>query len=923
MGAPSKSWLTAGAVAALLAGCMAASPEEQLAAAKNSLQKNDSKAAIVQLKNVLQKEPQSLEARFLLGRGLLAESDFVGALVEFEKVLEQGYPRAQVVPYLAQALVGLRAYDKIIARFSDEKIDDPQSHAALSAVLGEAYLNSGKIDLAATQLAAALKLQPDQLQAKLLQTRIMAMKGDPKAALAEAEALTKRAPDSANAWVLQGDLFIAMDDVDAALVAYRQALKADPKHVVANTAVVQRLLLKGDIKGAQAQLDEFRAKMPRHPQVAFLEALVALESQDAARAKDRIAAVLKVAPDDVRALYVGAAAEYRLSNWLQAEKYAAKVLSINPAMQDARLLLARIQLRSGDGSKSLATLAPLLSGPPNSAALSLAGEVAMMQGDTAKAESYLAAAVKAAPDDKRGRTNLAMAYLAGGQVDKGIADLKSIAASDGGLTADFALINALIRKRDFDAAAAAIQAAEKKDGKNPSLAQLRGGMELSRGKTGEARAAFEAALKLDPTYLPAIAALTQLDVGENKFPDAIARFERALAKDPKNVKLRLGVWGLRAGQKDAVDAKVRAELESIVKDNPTVVAPRAALVRFDFERKQYKSAVALAQEALAAIPDDPTLLDLLGNAQWMNGDPNQALSTYGKLGSLQANSPVAQMRVAEIQGQLKNRPAVLQALKRVLEIQPDYVPAQRMLVLTEMAQGNTDKVRKVIADMQRQRPNEAVGFLVEGDMAQLSKNWAAAEAAYKKALARPPAAQTETVIKLHGVLLQEGKAAEAKALVDDWQRKAPKDVALLVYLGDRSLRQADYDAALRYYDDVLKLQPDSTLALNNKAWIMASKGQPEALDLALRANQIQPKQVNLMDTLADIYYRRGEFAKALETQRQIIGLDPNAPVHHFNMARYLIAAGKKKEAKDELLPLQQLGERFDKQAEVKKMLATL
>ena len=117
---------------------------------------------------------------------------------------------------------------------------------------------------------------------------------------------------------------------------------------------------------------------------------------------------------------------------------------------------------------------------------------------------------------------------------KGIADLKSIAASDGGLTADFALINALIRKRDFDAAAAAIQAAEKKDGKNPSLAQLRGGMELSRGKTGEARAAFEAALKLDPTYLPAIAALTQLDVGENKFSDAIARFERALAKDPKN-----------------------------------------------------------------------------------------------------------------------------------------------------------------------------------------------------------------------------------------------------------------------------------------------------------------------------------------------------------------------------------------------------
>ncbi|HOL65497.1 MAG TPA: hypothetical protein PLB97_09240, partial [Accumulibacter sp.] len=51
--------------ALLLVGCGADKPENALASAKEFLAKNDRKAAVVQLKNALQGNPDYAEARFL------------------------------------------------------------------------------------------------------------------------------------------------------------------------------------------------------------------------------------------------------------------------------------------------------------------------------------------------------------------------------------------------------------------------------------------------------------------------------------------------------------------------------------------------------------------------------------------------------------------------------------------------------------------------------------------------------------------------------------------------------------------------------------------------------------------------------------------------------------------------------------------
>ena len=65
-------------------------PEKLVASAKESLAKNDRSAAVIQLKNALQKNPDLGEARLLLGKALLEQGDLAAAEKELRRARELG-----------------------------------------------------------------------------------------------------------------------------------------------------------------------------------------------------------------------------------------------------------------------------------------------------------------------------------------------------------------------------------------------------------------------------------------------------------------------------------------------------------------------------------------------------------------------------------------------------------------------------------------------------------------------------------------------------------------------------------------------------------------------------------------------------------------------------------------------------------------
>ena len=100
-----KLGLAAGLCIGLLAACGGDSPQALVKSAKDYLAKGDPNAAVIQLRNALQKAPDSAEARYLLGTALTDRGDAAGAVKELRRALQLGYPTEQVLPTLARALV--------------------------------------------------------------------------------------------------------------------------------------------------------------------------------------------------------------------------------------------------------------------------------------------------------------------------------------------------------------------------------------------------------------------------------------------------------------------------------------------------------------------------------------------------------------------------------------------------------------------------------------------------------------------------------------------------------------------------------------------------------------------------------------------------------------------------------------------------
>jgi putative PEP-CTERM system TPR-repeat lipoprotein len=261
--------------------------------------------------------------------------------------------------------------------------------------------------------------------------------------------------------------------------------------------------------------------------------------------------------------------------------------------------------------------------------------------------------------------------------------------------------------------------------------------------------------------------------------------------------------------------------------------------------------------------------------------------------------------MAEAQAANKNNRAAEQSLRKALEIKPDMLDAQRGLIILMVSDKKYQDAIAIARAVQSQRPQDAAGFVFEGDVNVAQKDWVAAAAAYRAGLKQ---VQSPLIaIKLHAVLVNAGKTAEADKYAATWLKAQPKDTAVLTYLGDMSLARKDFAGAEKHYVAILKIQPENAVALNNLGWLSLQKGSTaEAQDYAQRANLLAPDQPAFMDTLAMVLSARGEHAKAIELQAKAIVLQPDSAPMKLNLATMYLAAGNKSKARVQLEALSKL-----------------
>ena len=121
----------------------------------------------------------------------------------------------------------------------------------------------------------------------------------------------------------------------------------------------------------------------------------------------------------------------------------------------------------------------------------------------------------------------------------------------------------------------------------------------------------------------------------------------------------------------------------------------------------------------------------------------------------------------------------------------------------------------------------------------------------------------------------------------------------------------------------MEAQPNNPAMLNNLAWSLAQIKDPKAIDFAEKAYKLAPEQPAIIDTLGWLLVGKGDTARGLELLKKANGLAPQNALIRLNLAKAMIKAGKKDDAKKELDELAKLGDKFPAQAEVATLLQGL
>ena len=917
-----KSVLLPGLLVGLLmtAGCGGPNEAKLLASARERQAKGQIEAAKLEAKSALQANPQSGSGRLLLGQLMLASGDPAGAEAELQRALELGQTELAVLPALAEVLVMLQKSRQLLMQYGKVNLTEAQADAEFKTQLAIAEASDGNLPGAREMQRKALLSQPEFAPALVLGARLASAEGDQAGALKQVEALLARQPKLSDAWMLKAELLSRPNpgERSGALAAYQQALALKPDLVAAHNAIILMHMAKPDVEAAHQQFALMQKAAPKHSLTVFLDALLAEQKGDNKRARELTQLLLRASPNNPQLLMLAGQVELKLGALAQARDLFGKAAQLVPKSAAPRYQLAQVHLRSGQSDKAVAVLKPLVDAdPPDAKAITLTAQAQLMAGDSKSAEANFAKAAKLAPADSRLRTTIALSQLGKGQDANALAELQSIAATDKGNSADLALITAKVRANDFAGALKAIDSLAAKMPGDALPDQLRGRIALQRNDPAGARKHFEKAVATNPDFMPALAGLAALDLSEKQPAAARTRFEAVLTRNPKHsgAMLALAEIGARSGAKPA---ETTDWLDKAVKADPADPTPRLLLIDHLIATSQAKPALAAAQAALAALPDNAELLDRIGRIQMALGDSQQAISAFSKLSQLAPKSPLPQLRLADAHAMAKNSAGVASAVRKAAEIAPKALPVLQAQAALAMREGKPAQALVAARAIQAQRPDEAVGYIVEGEVAMRQKNWDIAATALRKALGKKQPA--DAAQRLHASLTAGKKQTEADQVASDWRKRHPNDMAFVQYLGDTAMATGNSAGAEALYRQVLVAQPGNTLALNNLAYVLALTKKPGGVALAEKALASNPDAPALLDTLAFTLAAEGQLPRAIEVQTKVVAIAPDAAQFRLQLAKLHLQAGDKPSARTELATLAKLGNAFPRQAEVADLL---
>lgn len=924
-----RTWTNVGAVVcalSLVAGCDQLdlkTPAQRIANARDDLTARNPKAAEIELKNALQKEPKNVEARLLLAETYLLMHRGQNAEVEISHAEQFGASSASTLLLRARAYVVERQFPRVLKEVPAVVTGSPSHQADLLEVRGDAQTELGLSKEAEASYDAALALRPDSKNAMYGKARVVAQQGRSDEALVLVDRVLAADPAGTKNLLLKGEILQGQQKTDEAIALYRTAVKGAPDDQTAQITLGMALIFTKQLDAAKEQLDVILKKWPKDPKAQYLLAIMHYNRGEYKPALDAVQKVTSADPDFAPAIALTAAAQYAIGSFLPAEVNAQRFATIYPNSIYGRKLLSTILVREGQFAKALDALGPVLASQKleDPQIFAIAGAAAAAVGDTERASQYLARASELDPKNVSLRRAYGIERLASGNADAAVNAFQSVVDLDvDSVETNSLLVLSLAGKKDFAKAVPMAQGLIAKHPENAAYQNLLGGVYLAMADLPHAREAFQKALDLQPGWGPPAQNLAKLDLAANRPDDARKWLTAIASKDPKNLEVSYMLADIDASQGHAAES--RKWLESAVKENPDVIGPRARLINSLLASGDTQQAVGVARDLSARKPDDREALRLLGLAQATAGQRDAAVATYGRLAGLMPDAAWIHVAIGRLEAQDGHLAAAQTALAKALALAPDLPDAQISSAELAVRLGRFDEAAKLAAQLEKRPETFAVARMLQGDVAMGRRRPDVGLKAYQDAFAKLNSAPS--LIKVHAALTSAGRKQEAADKMTAWMAQNPRDLDSRIYYASYAEVGGDTKTAQRYFGEALAIDPKQPIALNEMALMAAADNdQRGALDFAQRAYAQRPDLASIADTYGWLLAQSGDVDRARPILENAVARRPGNLDARYHLAVVLAKAGDRDSARNNLRVVVASKEASSVKEDARKLLASL
>jgi tetratricopeptide (TPR) repeat protein len=421
------------------------------------------------------------------------------------------------------------------------------------------------------------------------------------------------------------------------------------------------------------------------------------------------------------------------------------------------------------------------------------------------------------------------------------------------------------------------------------------------GKTNEAIAASETAIKRAPGLLLGYQQLAQIKMRQGDYAAALKVIQRAAVQEFSEpmpcielAELGLGFNQAPPAVRDAarvIAGDLLTRAAAMNSTNPLVMQRLADGFLFLGKADE---ASAIYARLLERFPQLPGLRDRLIDIYIRQED---AVKASEQLESVLKDNPTnvrAHYLLGSLALQANDMESARDHFKKVLILNPDFEQAYYDLAIALINVGNGDEdkeqrrktLEEAVEVLNRARTTFKVGFNVElysglaygrlEDFTRAVKHLESAEI-----IARA----TETNRLTHGFYFQLGAAYERNkqiAEAENYMRKciemAPDYALALNYLGYMWAERGEHlEEARELIDKALKAEPENASFLDSMAWVLYKLNQPEeALPYMIKAIELSddPDAV-LFDHIGDIYATLNQPDKAREAWTQSLEIESN------------------------------------------------